>query len=92
MLFGKTIKPSYFPIDNTEYFKSDKDIMEWLQSEVNIPDPQELRNFLGRMLFSNEDVFKKVNVLSGGEKARVLLSKMMLENPNFIIIPIYKFL
>ena len=86
VLFGKTIKPSYFPIDNTEYFKSDKDIMEWLQSEVNIPDPQELRNFLGRMLFSNEDVFKKVNVLSGGEKARVLLSKMMLENPNFIIL------
>ena len=86
VLFGKTIKPSYFPIDNTEYFKSDKDIMEWLQAEVNIPDPQELRNFLGRMLFSNEDVFKKVNVLSGGEKARVLLSKMMLENPNFIIL------
>ena len=86
VLFGKTINPSYFPIDNTEYFKSDKDIMEWLQSEVNIPDPQELRNFLGRMLFSNEDVFKKVNVLSGGEKARVLLSKMMLENPNFIIL------
>ena len=86
VLFGKTINPSYFPIDNTEYFKSDKDIMEWLQSEVNIPDPQELRNFLGRMLFSNEDVFKKVNVLSGGEKARVLLSKMMLENPNFIVL------
>jgi len=86
VLFGKTISPSYFPIDNTEYFNSDKDIMEWLQSEVNIPDPQELRNFLGRMLFSNEDVFKKVNVLSGGEKARVLLSKMMLENPNFIIL------
>ncbi len=86
VLFGKTIKPAYFPIDNTEYFKSDKDIMEWLQSEVNIPDPQELRNFLGRMLFSNEDVFKKVNVLSGGEKARVLLSKMMLENPNFIVL------
>jgi hypothetical protein len=59
VLFGKTIKPAYFPIDNTEYFKSDKDIMEWLQAEVNIPDPQELRNFLGRMLFSNEDVFKK---------------------------------
>ena len=86
IIFGKTIKPSYFPIDNTEYFNNDKDIMEWLQSEVNIPDPQELRNFLGRMLFSNEDVFKKVNVLSGGEKARVLLSKMMLENPNFIIL------
>ena len=84
-LFGKTINPSYFPIDNTSYFDSDKNIMEWLEGMCDIKDREALRSFLGRMLFSDDDVFKKVNVLSGGEKARVMLSKMMLENPNFLI-------
>jgi len=86
VLFGKTIKPSYFPIDNTNYFNSDKTILEFLAQYGYANDPGALRSFLGRMLFSNEDVFKKVNVLSGGEKARVMLSKMMLENPNFLIL------
>ena len=86
VIFGKTIKPSYFPIDNTKYFSSDETIMDFLAHYGFSNDPQALRSFLGRMLFSNEEVFKKLNVLSGGEKARVMLSKMMLESPNFLIL------
>ena len=85
VLFGKTINPSYFPIDNTSYFKEDITIMDFLSRYGYKDDPAALRGFLGRMLFKDDEVFKKVNVLSGGEKARVILSKMMLENPNFLI-------
>lgn len=85
-LIGKTIIPSYFPIDNTSYFQSDLSILDWLSGYAPNLNQTELRSFLGRMLFSNEEVFKKVNVLSGGEKARVMLSKMMLEEPNFLIL------
>ena len=85
VLFGKTIKPSYFPIDNTDYFKEDITIMDFLSRYGYKDDPAALRGFLGRMLFKDDEVFKKINVLSGGEKARVILSKMMLENPNFLI-------
>ena len=60
--------------------------MEWIGQFYDIKDETILRGFLGRMLFSGEDVFKKVNVLSGGEKARCMLSKMMLESPNFLIL------
>lgn len=84
--WGKTIVPGYLPQDNTEYFKSEKNIMEWIGQFYDIKDETILRGFLGRMLFSGEDVFKKVNVLSGGEKARCMLSKMMLEEPNFLIL------
>ena len=86
VIFGKTISPSYFPQDNTEYFKSDENIMEWIGHFYDIDDETVLRGFLGRMLFSGEDVFKKVPVLSGGEKARCMLSKCMLESPNFLIL------
>ena len=86
VLFGKTIKPSYFPVDNTNYFNSDKNIMDFLAQYGYSNDPQALRSFLGRMLFKDDEVFKKLNVLSGGEKARVMLSKMMLEGPNFLIL------
>ena len=84
--WGKTIIPSYLPQDNTSYFESNKNIMEWIGQFYDIKDETILRGFLGRMLFSGEDVFKKVNVLSGGEKARCMLSKMMLESPNFLIL------
>ncbi|MDD6878873.1 MAG: ATP-binding cassette domain-containing protein [bacterium] len=86
IIFGKTIKTSYYPQDNTDYFKSDKSILEWISSFYNIDDETVLRGFLGRMLFSKEDVFKKVSVLSGGERARCMLSKCMLDNPNFLIL------
>lgn len=84
--FGKTIIPSYFRVDNSSLFSNGKSIIEWLGDYKNIDDETQLRSFLGRMLFSNEEVFKSVNVLSGGEKARVMLSKMMLEEPNFLIL------
>jgi len=84
--WGKTIIPEYLPQDNTEYFNTDKNILEWLGQYYDIKDETVTRGFLGRMLFSGEDVFKKVNVLSGGEKARCMLSKLMLQEPNFLIL------
>ena len=84
--WGKTMKPGYLPQDNNEFFNSDKNIMEWIGSFYDIKDETVLRGFLGRMLFSGDDVFKKVNILSGGEKARCMLSKMMLEEPNFLVL------
>ncbi len=84
--WGKTIKYGYLPQDNTKYFNNDKNIMEWIGSFYDIKDETVLRGFLGRMLFTKEDVFKKVNILSGGEKARCMLSKIMLEEPNFLIL------
>ena len=84
--WGKTIVPGYLPQDNTEYFDVDKNIMEWIGQYYDIKDETILRGFLGRMLFSGDVVFKKVNVLSGGEKMRCMLSKMMLEGPNFLIL------
>ena len=83
---GKTIVPGYLPQDNTEFFNVDKTIMQWIGQYYDIKDETILRGFLGRMLFSGDDVFKKVGVLSGGEKARCMLSKMMLEGPNFLIL------
>lgn len=84
--WGKTIVPGYLPQDNTEYFDINKNIIEWIGQYYDIKDETVLRGFLGRMLFSGDDVFKKVNVLSGGEKMRCMLSKMMLEGPNFLIL------
>lgn len=84
--FGKTINPSYLPQDNDEYFKSDKSIVEWIADEYGINDETVIRSFLGRMLFSGDEALKSVNVLSGGEKARCMLSRCMLESPNFILL------
>ena len=86
VVFGKTIDPSYLPQDNSSYFENGKNILEWLSQFYKVDDDTHLRSFLGRMLFSGEDVFKKVSVLSGGEKARCMLSKLMLEEPNFLIL------
>ncbi|MEG0994954.1 MAG: ATP-binding cassette domain-containing protein [Bacilli bacterium] len=86
VIWGKTIIPSFLPQDNNEYFTRDENIMEWIGRYYNVDDETVLRGFLGRMLFSGEDVFKKVPVLSGGEKARCMISKMMLEEPNFLIL------
>ena len=83
--FSVNTKLSYFPSDNTSYFDCDKNIMDWMQDFKKIDDVSVLRGFLGRMLFSDDDVFKNVRVLSGGEKARCILSKMMLESPNVLI-------
>lgn len=86
VVWGKTITMSYFPQDNSDYFKKDQTIMEWIGQYYKVDDETVLRGFLGRMLFSGEDVFKKVPVLSGGEKARCMLSKCMLEASNMLIL------
>lgn len=84
--FGKTVEKSYFPQDNSAYFTKDESIIEWISNYYKVDDETVLRGFLGRMLFSGEDVFKHVPVLSGGEKARCMLSKCMLEANNFLIL------
>lgn len=84
--WGSTITSSYFPQDNTAYFNVDQSIIQWIGSFYNIDDETVLRGFLGRMLFSGEEVFKNVAVLSGGEKARCMLSKCMLEGSNFLVL------
>jgi ATPase components of ABC transporters with duplicated ATPase domains len=85
--WGVSTTQAYFPKDNTEFFESNDDnLLEWLSPYS--PDPHEsyLRQFLGRMLFSGDDVFKQVNVLSGGEKVRCMLSRMMLSGANVLLL------
>ena len=89
--WGTTVTTAYLPNDNSEYFR-DKDItlMDWLRQFVppHVTDVDEpfLRGFLGRMLFSGDEVMKKVGVLSGGEKVRCMISRMMLQDPNVILL------
>ncbi len=84
--FGQTIKQSYVPQDNEEYFKSQKSIVEWIADDYGITDETIVRSFLGRMLFSGDEALKKINVLSGGEKARCMLARAMLEAPNLVFL------
>lgn len=84
--WGKTISTSYFPQNNNEYFNGcDLNLVEWLSQFSNDHYEEYLRGWLGRMLFSGEEALKKAHVLSGGEKVRCMLSKMMLEGSNFLI-------
>lgn len=84
--WGVTINKSYFPSDNSEYFDAGRDnLVDWLRNFSDDKDESFVRGFLGRMLFSGEEALKKTNVLSGGEKVRMMLSKMMLEGPNVLI-------
>ncbi len=83
--WGVTTNVAYFPKDNTKIFDNDMTIVEWLTQYSPDPDPTYVRGFLGRMLFAGEDGVKKVKVLSGGEKVRVMLSKMMIMASNVLI-------
>ena len=83
--WGTTITTNYFPKDNNYLFETDENITEWLRKYSKDPDETYIRSFLGRMLFSGDEALKKVNVLSGGEKVRCVLSKMMLSGANFLI-------
>lgn len=83
--WGVTTSFSYFPKDNTELFDSEDNIVEWLMPFSPEKDPTYVRGFLGRMLFPGEDGVKKVKVLSGGERVRVMLSKMMILGSNVLI-------
>ena len=84
--WGTTISTTYFPKDNNYLFKQDMPLVEWLRGYSKDPDETYVRGFLGRMLFSGEEALKNVSVLSGGEKVRCVLSKMMLSGANFIIL------
>ncbi|SFP71220.1 ABC-F family ATP-binding cassette domain-containing protein [Parafilimonas terrae] len=86
--WGTTITKAYLPLENTEFFTEGLTLIEWLRQYVppHVTDADEpfLRGFLGKMLFSGDDILKKTNVLSGGEKVRCMISRMMLQNPNLI--------
>ncbi|MDH5717654.1 MAG: ATP-binding cassette domain-containing protein [Spirochaetia bacterium] len=85
--WGVTITKSYLPADNTKFFESvNLDLVDWLRQYSKDQDEKFIRGFLGRMLFAGEDALKKVNVLSGGERVRMMLSKLMLSGANFLIV------
>ncbi len=88
--WGTTITKAYLPQENNEFFTEGLSLMDWLRQYVppHVTDADEpfLRGFLGKMLFSGDDIQKKTNVLSGGEKVRCMVSRMMLQNPNVIIL------
>ena len=83
--WGTTITNSYFPKDNNYLFQGTESITDWLRQYSKDPDETYVRSFLGRMLFSGEEALKAVNVLSGGEKVRCVLSKIMLSGANFLV-------
>lgn len=84
--FGTTIFKAYLPNDNHKYFQSDLNLIDWLRQFSKEKDETYIRGFLGKMLFSGEEVLKKCSVLSGGEKVRCMTSRMMLLNPNLLIL------
>ncbi len=86
--WGQTIRSGYLPVDNTDFFEEagELDLINWLREFSNEKDEQFIRGFLGRMLFSGEEVYKQAAVLSGGEKMRCMLSKIMLSQPNFLLL------
>ena len=83
--WGVTITTAYLPLDNTEYFKGDMNLVDWL-SQWGKGNEVAMKGFLGRMLFKQEDVEKKVNVLSGGERMRMMIARMQLQNANCLIL------
>ncbi|MBL7743151.1 MAG: ATP-binding cassette domain-containing protein [Chitinophagaceae bacterium] len=88
--WGSTVTHAYLPQENSEFFNKELNLMDWLRQYVpdHVKDVDEpfLRGFLGKMLFSGDDVMKKTNVLSGGEKVRCMISRMMLQNPNVVLL------
>lgn len=92
--WGITITPNYFPMNNLEYFQNDETILEWISKwplnnstqETKDNSDSRMRGFLGRMLFSGDSVFKNIKVTSGGEKVRLMFSKLMLEESNFLML------
>lgn len=84
--WGQTITYSYLPLDNSEYFENDMNLFDWLCQFTNDTTELNIRGYLGKMLFAGEEIYKKVKVLSGGEKMRCMISKMMLSNANALIL------
>ncbi|WP_024993813.1 ABC-F family ATP-binding cassette domain-containing protein [Phocaeicola paurosaccharolyticus] len=83
--WGVTITTAYLPVDNTEFFENELNLVDWL-SQFGQGNEVEMKGFLGRMLFSGEEVLKKANVLSGGEKMRCMIARMQLKNANCLIL------
>ena len=88
--WGTTVTTAYLPLENDEFFQNDLNLMDWLRQYVPayVTDVDEpfLRGFLGKMLFTGDEIMKKTRVLSGGEKVRCMISRMMLQNPNVILL------
>ena len=83
--WGVTITTAYLPLDNTEFFNSDLNLVDWL-GQYGVGNEVMMKGYVGRMLFSGEEVLKKVNVLSGGEKMRCMIARMQLQNANCLIL------
>ncbi len=84
--WGQTITTAYLPVDNSEFFKKNLNLLEWLAQFSDDSSEIYLRGYLGKMLFSGDEVFKKASVLSGGEKVRCMISRMMLKRANLLIL------
>lgn len=84
--FGQTITVGYLPNENSEYFEGNENLIDWLRQFSTEKDEVYIRGFLGKMLFSGEETFKSVSVLSGGEKVRCMISRMMLTGGNVLIL------
>ena len=85
--WGASIENAYFPKDNSSYFDDrEEDLIDWMRQFSADKRESYLRTFLGRMLFSGDDVYKPVRVLSGGERVRCMISKMMLSGANFLVL------
>ena len=84
--WGQTITEAYLPLDNTAFFNTDMNLVEWLSQFAADTNEVYLKGFLGRMLFSGEEILKSASVLSGGEKMRCMISRMMLKNANVLVL------
>lgn len=84
--WGQTITSAYLPLDNSEFFKSSKTLFDWFCQFTSDTTEIFVRTYLGRMLFAGDEIYKKVNVLSGGEKVRCMIARMMLSNANALIL------
>ena len=84
--WGQTITNAYLPMDNSDFFNSDLNLVEWLAQFSSDTSENYIRGYLGKMLFSGEEIYKKISVLSGGEKMRCMISRMMLRNANVLVL------
>jgi len=84
--WGQTINYAYLPLDNTDFFKGDETLFDWLSQFTTSTDEPYIRGFLGKMLFSGEEIYKRMNVLSGGEKMRCMIARAMLKNANTLVL------
>jgi ATPase subunit of ABC transporter with duplicated ATPase domains len=84
--WGQTITHAYLPLDNSEFFNTDLNLVDWLGQYSDDTTEFFIRGYLGKMLFTGEEIYKKASVLSGGEKMRCMISRMMLRNANVMVL------